>query len=213
MTDDPRRLVEAGYDQMAEQYLASKHPLDEATAGWLAALLADHPAPARVLDLGCGAGVPVTRWLAERASVTGVDLSAAQLALAARHAPSARLIRADMTRVAFRPASFDAVVALWSIIHVPRGEQAALVERIATWLRPGGLFLTTWAIHAWEGQEADWEGWGAPMWWSHFDEATNLALLEQAGFTIERSERRTGGGESWRWTLARWAPGDARDVT
>lgn len=108
-----------------------------------------------------------------------------------------------MTAVAFAPASIDAVVALWSIIHVPRAEQGALVRRIHDWLRPGGRFLATWAIHAWEGQEADWEGWGAPMWWSHHDEATNQALLVQAGFVIERSERCASGGETWRWILAR----------
>ncbi|MCC6628573.1 MAG: methyltransferase domain-containing protein [Chloroflexi bacterium] len=203
MQDDPKRLVEAGYDQLAGPYLAGKPPLAAATADWLMALLAGLPSTATVLDLGCGAGLPVTRWLAERAAVTGVDVSAAQLALAARHVPGARFLQADMTAVDVVSASVDAVVALWSIIHVPRGEQAALVGRIHDWLRPGGRFLATWAIHAWEGQEADWEGWGAPMWWSHHDEATNQALLGQAGFAIERSERRAGGGETWRWILAR----------
>lgn len=76
-THAPKRLVEAGFDHVAAQYLASKRPLDEATVGWLAALLAGYPATAAVLDLGRGAGVPITRWLAERATVTGGDVSAA----------------------------------------------------------------------------------------------------------------------------------------
>ena len=41
------------------------------------------------------------------------------------------------------------------------------------------------------------------MWWSHHDAATNLALLEQAGFVIERAEQRSDGGETWLWVLAR----------
>jgi SAM-dependent methyltransferase len=203
MTDDPKRVVEAGYDRMAEQYLASKQALGADTEALLEELVAGLPATAAVLDLGCGAGVPVTRWLAGRVAVTGVDLSAAQLALAARHAPGARLIKADMTAVDFPPASFDAAIALNSIIHVPREEQAPLVGRIHAWLRPGGRFLATWAIGAWEGKEDNWEGWGAPMWWSHHDAATNLALLERAGFAIERAERRAGAGETWLWALAR----------
>ena len=33
-----------------------------------------------MLDLGCGAGVPATRWLADRSfTVTGMDVSARQL--------------------------------------------------------------------------------------------------------------------------------------
>ncbi len=203
MTNDTTRLVEAGYDRMAGQYLASKGPLAATTEALLEELVAGLPPTAAVLDLGCGAGVPVTRWLAERVAVTGVDLSAAQLALAARHVPGARLIKADMTTVTFPPSSFDGVVAFYSIIHVPRQEQGRLVGRIHDWLRPGGRFLATWAIGAWEGQEDDWEGWGAPMWWSHHDAATNLALLEQAGLAIERAERRADGGETWLWVLAR----------
>jgi cyclopropane fatty-acyl-phospholipid synthase-like methyltransferase len=203
MADDPKRMVESGYDVMAEQYLTSKQPLAAPVEELLEGLVAGLPPTATVLDLGCGAGVPVTRWLAERAAITGVDLSAAQLALAARRVPGVRLIKADMTAVAFPPASFDAVSALWSIIHVPRAEQSALVERIHDWLRPGGRFLATWAVHDWEGWEADWEGWGAPMWWSTHDAATSLALLERAGFAIERAERLTGADETWLWVLAR----------
>jgi SAM-dependent methyltransferase len=204
MADDPKRLVEAGYDVMAEQYLASKQPLAAPVEALLEALVAGLPPTATVLDLGCGAGVPVTRWLAERAAVTGVDVSAAQLALATRSVPGTRLIKADMTAVDFPTASFDAVIALWSIIHVPREEHGALVGRIRDWLRPGGRFLATWSLHGWEGREEDWEGWGAPMWWSIHDAATNLALLERAGFAIERAERLTGGAdETWLWALAR----------
>ena len=102
----------------------------------------------------------------------------------------------------FEPACFDAVVALHSIIHVPREQQASLLGRILTWLRPGGGFLATWAIDEWEGQEADWEGWGAPMWWSHFGADDNLAMLIAAGFTIDpptgsRKTARRGCG-CWR---------------
>ena len=45
-----------------------------------------------------------------------------QLAIARENAPRARFVRADMTEVDFAPESFDAVVAFYSIIHVPRDE-------------------------------------------------------------------------------------------
>ena len=207
MSDDPRkRLVASGYDRMADAYLRSKGPLLPPVEALLLALTAGLPPEAPVLDLGCGAGVPVTRWRAARCAVTGVDLSARQLALARGHVPGATFIQSDMAAIDFPPDSFAAVVATYAIIHLPREEQHALLARIARWLRPGGCFLATWPRDAWEGEEADWCGWGAPMWWSHHGRDTTLALLRAAGFAIDRAEEIADGDETWLWVLAR-APG------
>ncbi|HET8630014.1 MAG TPA: class I SAM-dependent methyltransferase [Thermomicrobiales bacterium] len=201
-SEERKRLVEAGYDRIAERYLASRDALTPETVALLERLLRGTPVEAPVLDLGCGAGVPVARRLAQRRPVIGVDRSARQLALARRLVPGATLLRADMAAVAFRPATFGGVVALSSIIHVPRPEQPPLLARIHRWLRPGGGFLATWAVAAWEGEDRDWLGWGTPMWRSHFDGATNLALLREAGFSIEAAELRSDS-ERWLWVLAR----------
>jgi cyclopropane fatty-acyl-phospholipid synthase-like methyltransferase len=202
-----RIVVEAGYDRVAERYLASKDPEDPTTLAALEELSRGFSPGAGVLDLGCGAGVPVTRWLARRFAVTGVDVSARQLELARRHIPRANLIKADMIDLSFEAESFDAVVAFHSIIHVPRAEHPALLGEIRRWLRPGGAFVATWALGAWEGEEEDWGGWGAPMLWSHHDGETSLKLLRDAGFAVERAEARTTSGargdESWLWVLAR----------
>ena len=48
-------------------------------------------------------------------------------------------------------ASFDAVVCLYAIIHVPLDLQPALISNIATWLRPGGWLLMTAGQDAWTG--------------------------------------------------------------
>lgn len=198
-----KRLVERGYDRMAERYLASKGALGAETAELLDALTRGLDGEAAILDLGCGAGVPVTRWLAGRFRVTGVDLSARQLALAREAVPGATFIRGDMAEMDFAPGSFAAIVSLYAIIHLPREEHPALLARIARWLAPGGGFLATWPVTAWEGEERDWHGWGAAMWWSHHGSEENLALLRAAGFVIERAETRTSGEETWLWVLAR----------
>ena len=202
-----KRVVETGYERVAKRYLASKDAEDPTTLAALEELTRELPQGAAVLDLGCGAGLPVTRWLARRFAVTGVDISARQLELARRHVPAARFLRADMAALSFAPETFDAVVAFHSIIHLPRAEHPALLDGIQRWLKPGGGFLATWALGAWEGEEGDWEGWGAPMRWSHHDGETSLELLRGAGFAIERAEARTTrgarGDESWLWVLAR----------
>jgi cyclopropane fatty-acyl-phospholipid synthase-like methyltransferase len=202
-----KRVVETGYDRVAERYLASKDAEDPTTLAALDELARELSPGAAVLDLGCGAGVPATRRLAQRFAVTGVDLSTRQLELARQHVPAANFLKADMTDVSFAPEAFDAVVAFHSIIHLPRAEHPALLGKIRRWLKPGGVFLATWALGEWEGEENDWEGWGAPMRWSHHDGETSLELLRGAGFAIERAEARTTrgtrGDESWLWVFAR----------
>ncbi len=200
---DGERIVESGYDRIAEQYLATKDAGDPIVLAALEQLASIVASGSPVLDLGCGAGVPVLQWLAQHFVVTGVDISARQLQLAHEHVPAATLIRASMTTVDFPPAKFDAVVAIHSIIHVQRDAQPMLVRRIHCWLQPGGAFLATWALRASEGTEDNWEGWGAPMWWSHYDAETNLRMLQDAGFRIESADLHTGGGETWLWVIAR----------
>ena len=202
-----KRVVETGYDRIAERYLASKDAEDPTTLAALDELARELSPGAAVLDLGCGAGVPATRRLAQRFAVTGVDLSTRQLELARQHVPAANFLKADMTDLSFAPEAFAAVVAFHSIIHLPRAEHPALLGKIRRWLKPGGVFLATWALGEWEGEENDWEGWGAPMRWSHHDGETSLELLRGAGFAIERAEARTTrgtrGDESWLWVFAR----------
>lgn len=198
---DPKKLVETGYNQMAEQYLAHKNVDEPAMLATLEQLASTLPVGATVLDLGCGAGVPGTQWLAQRFIVTGVDISEQQLALAQQHVPNATFIKADMSALHFPPDSFNAVVAFYSIIHLPRTEHPALLARLYRWLTPGGVFLATWPLTEWEGEEQNWEGWGATMWWSHYGQERNLEMLREAGFTITSAEVRASGGETWLWVL------------
>jgi 2-polyprenyl-3-methyl-5-hydroxy-6-metoxy-1,4-benzoquinol methylase len=203
-----RRTVESGYDQIAEQYLATKDSEDPLALKALEDLASLLPSEAAVLDLGCGAGVPITRWLADRGfAVTGVDVSAKQVELARTYVSDGTFLRADMTEAVFAPESFDAVVAFHSIIHVPRTEHPALLKSIYRWLKPAGALLATMTVTDYEGRDEDWEGWGAPMVWSHYGRNANVAMLREAGFEIRYAEPRTGGGtgdgmETWLWVLA-----------
>ena len=208
MNGPHRRTVESGYNQMAERYLATKDPEDPLALRALEDLASLLPPEAAVLDLGCGAGVPVTRWLANRGfAVTGVDVSAKQLELARKYVPNGTFRKADMTEATFAAESFDAVVAFHSIVHVPRAEHLTLLKSIYRWLKPRGAFLATMTVADYEGRDENWEGWGAPMVWRHYHRKANVAMLREAGFEIRYAERRTGGGtgdetETWLWVLA-----------
>ena len=171
---------------MAEQYLASKNPEDPLTLAALEDLASLLPSEAAVLDLGCGAGVPVTRWLADRGfAVTGVDVSAKQLELARTDVPGGTFIKADMTEVVFEPESLRRRGRL--PLHHPRAtHRTSRASRRASTAgsRPGGALLATMTVADYEGRDEDWEGWGAPMVWSHYDGDTSVAMLREAGFEI-----------------------------
>jgi SAM-dependent methyltransferase len=185
---DPKRIVAAGYDVVAERYLewSGKRPSGPRLR-WLAKALELIPPGADVLELGCGAGIPMTAALAEGRRVTGVDISATQIELARRNVAAATFLQADMTTLDFPAASFDAVVAFYSLTHVPRYEQGPLLARIARWLRPGGVFIASMGV---EDDPGDVEhGWlGVDMYFSHFGAKQNRRLVERAGLKVEEAE-------------------------
>lgn len=131
----------------------------------------------------------MTRRLAETAQVLGVDISAGQVARARRNVPDATFLEADMTSLELPDASFDAVVAFYSLTHVPRDELAGLLVRIRSWLRPGGVLIATMGVEDDPGTvEAAWLG--VEMYFSHFSAPRNRRLVEKAGLVVEEAEVR-----------------------
>lgn len=194
--NDERDMVRRGYDALSYHYRADDAG-DGQYAPWLADLHLRLPAAAAVLDLGCGCGVPVARFLADAGHhVTGVDISDVQIERARHLVPTGTFLRADATRLDLPPASFDAVVCLYALIHMPLADQPRVIREIADWLRPGGELLATVGSTAWTGTDDNWLGGTAPMWWSHADAATYRLWLQEACLTITSEEfipEGTGG--------------------
>ena len=177
-----------GYDEVAERYLEWS-PLRPSAARltYVRRALELIPESARVLELGCGAGIPLTVALATGRTVTGVDISAAQIDAARRNVPGATFLHADMTSLAFDAGSFDAVVAFYSLTHVPRDDVPPLLARIREWLAPGGVLIATMGVEDDPGTiEEDWLG--VPMYFSHFSARKNRRLVEAAGFRIDSAD-------------------------
>jgi SAM-dependent methyltransferase len=139
--------------------------------------------PRRVLDAGCGSGASLL-WLEELAQggrVHGVDLSRDAL-LFSRSRGRSRLAQASVIQLPFRDESFDLLVSVDVLQHLPRGggDQAALREAWRV-LRPGGLFLLRTNCEA-PGRR------NRPEFHDfHFYSARELsALFEEAGFVVAR---------------------------
>jgi SAM-dependent methyltransferase len=181
----PKEVVRRGYDVVSFAYRRDDE-VDGVYAEWLEELSSRMPEGADVLDLGCGYDVPTDRWLAAHGfHVLGVDLSPVQIDRARKLVPGARYMCADMTTLDLPERSMDAVVALYSLIHVPIGEQRPLLASISAWLRPGGYLLTIVGAEPWTGTLNNWLGAGGAMYWSHEGADTYRSWLLEAGFELE----------------------------
>jgi ubiquinone/menaquinone biosynthesis C-methylase UbiE len=101
------------------------------------------PAPARVLDIGCGAGRS-TVALSERGySVVAIDLSEALLTIARDRHPALDFRAMDATRLQFDADSFDAALFSYNGLDViyPLAGRLACVAEVQRVLRPLGAFV------------------------------------------------------------------------
>ncbi len=206
---DPKEIVARGYDAIALRYAEWAARVESPALEWLRDLDARLADDSDVLELGCGRGVPVTRELARRHRVTGVDMSAVQIELARHHVPEASFVHADAVELDIAAASFDAIVALFLFGHVPVREQPGLIQHACSWLRPGGHMLATFgAGRAGEDIDSDWLG--VPMFFASLGGDAYVPLLREEGLEPLRDEvvvqREPGHGDiAFRWVLARAA--------
>jgi ubiquinone/menaquinone biosynthesis C-methylase UbiE len=110
----------------------------------LEAIAPEFAAAREVLDVGCGNGAYLTKFVAAPGSrsVTGVDLTFEML-LSARNRVGApcRLIRANVAQLPFKPESFDFIFASHVIQFI--GDVEGVVAEFARCLQPGGVLIAT----------------------------------------------------------------------
>lgn len=101
----------------------------------------DRLAPgARVLDLGCGTGVPTAGMLAETGlEVVGVDVSTEMLALARRNVPTGRFVAMDLMELDGSLGEFDGVCAFFSLLMLRKEDIPRVLRRTKALLRPGAV--------------------------------------------------------------------------
>jgi len=106
------------------------------TYGYLKAIVRHVPRGAKLLELGCGSGLQLA---ATRYEVAAVDLSLTSL----KGAPEGyrHRLQADVTRLEFRPATFDAIAASCFWEHIAPEQKEVMLEKFSRWLRPGGLLV------------------------------------------------------------------------
>ncbi len=186
---DFRKIVKEGYNAIADRYLAERRR-DSQDIRLLGEFIARLPVNAKVLDAGCGAGIPISQMLSEHFRVTGVDFSEAQIELAKKHVPNGTFICQDMTKLDFPDESFDGICSYYAIIHIPREDHQPLLANFHRMLKPGGLaLLCLGAEHLIDDIDENYLG--TRMYWSHYDTETYLKMLEECGFSVIWSKHIT----------------------
>ena len=181
-------IVRKGYNKIASKYNASRHRFkNDRELEYFTSLL---PEGGKILDAGCGAGVPIAQFLVEHGFlVTGVDFSTSMLELARQQVPEAKFVEGDITQLTFPDCVFDGIVSTYTIIHVPKEKHATIYQNFYRVLKQGGILFLCTGPDEWEGTE---EYMGTTMFWSHPRKEKSLSLIKQAGFEIIRDEITSG---------------------
>ena len=181
-TVDFKQTVKQGYNAIANRYLAER-TRDSEDVRLLDGFIERLPINGKVLDAGCGAGIPISQMLSEHFNVTGVDFSEAQIKLAKKHVPKANFICQDMTKLDFPENTFDGICSYYAIIHIPREEHQSLLANFYRMLKPSGVaLLCLGAEHLMDDIDKNYLG--TRMYWSHYDTETYLKMLKDCGFSI-----------------------------
>ena len=133
----------------------------------------------RVLDIGAGSGRSSIMVLLERPKTTLVALDNFSATYIRDHGPDklkanlraagvdgrAEVVSADMRKLPFPDASFDAIVSTYAIDHLPRNDIPGALAEAARVVRPGGEFLLEDhvprcldAVCVWPGDDARRQG-------------------------------------------------------
>lgn len=150
-------------------------------ANWLETFADSLPSGGRVLDLGCGAGEPIARWLIDQGfAVTGIDFAEAMLAIARERWPDGDWRNADMRRLDLGD-TFDGIVAWGSFFHLTPDEQRISIGHLARHLNADGSLLVTVGPRA--GEVTGTVG-GEPVYNASLSPAEYVTCLEDNGLRL-----------------------------
>ena len=166
-------------------------------AKYFAEIAARIPAGAPVLDLGCGSGVPISRFFIDYGfALTGVDAAPAMIAICRERFPDATWIVEDMRKLALG-RRFHAIFAWDSFFHLPPDDQRAMFPTFQAHAAPGALLLFTSGPKA---GEPIGNLFGEPLYHASLDEAEYRSLLAANGFEVlsyRAEEQDIGGRTAW----------------
>jgi SAM-dependent methyltransferase len=164
---------------------------------WLDRFLVYVPGSGTVLDIGCGMGEPIARYVIESGrGVVGVDSSSAMIKMARGRFPGSEWIVGDMRQLALG-RRFDGIVAWDSFFHLPANDQRTMFRRFANHAEVGAPLMFTSGTSC---GEAVGSYCGEPLYHASLDSSEYRGLLELNGFQVREhraEDPQCGGHTVW----------------
>jgi len=146
----------------------------------------------QLLDIGCGTGLFIRRYLRHGGEVTGIDISTGMIARAVTFFPDERFLVGNAEFLPFKPDSFDSVSSLLAFSYLTRPLQT--LQDCLRILRPGGriavctlgknVFTSGLPALLVIGEKMKIRRVGVGTFTEHYYTAKEMyELLEEAGFT------------------------------
>lgn len=182
-----QRAVRASYDAIAEEYASRldgelvHKPFDRQLLDAFAA----QTKHGLVADLGCGPGM-ATQYLHDAGvRVLGMDLSPRMVQRATSLHPALKFECGDFTRLEVLDGAWSGIVALYSLIHLPREAVQDVLRDFFRVLSPGGSLLLAFHVGSEIRHASDW--WDKPVEldFVFFQMAEMLSYVWGAGFDTE----------------------------
>ena len=147
---------------------------------WLDPFVTAVPEGGRILDLGCGSGEPIARYLLDRGcSVVGIDYAPQMIEIAQQNLPQADWHVLDMRHLP-NLGRFDGILSWDGFFHLSIDEQRVCLPKLAQLLEPGGAIMLTVGPN--EGEVTGTVG-DEPVYHASLSPGEYRKILEQAGFS------------------------------
>jgi 2-polyprenyl-3-methyl-5-hydroxy-6-metoxy-1,4-benzoquinol methylase len=164
---------------------------------WLDRFASGLPKGGSILDIGCGMGEPIARYLIELGfRVTGIDASAPLIAMCKERFPEQEWLIADMRSLALG-RRFDGLLAWHSSFHLHPDDQRPMFARFAAHARPKAMLMFTSGP---EAGESVGEFEGEPLYSASLAPTEYRMLLGANGFSVvdhQADDEGCGGATVW----------------
>jgi SAM-dependent methyltransferase len=148
----------------------------------------------KLLDVGCGSGDNIVRFLEDGWDAYGVDVNEIGV-VHARKRLGNRVFQGDIFSLKFDSASFDLILFRHSLEHVH--DPVGVLREAHRLLRNGGLLVVLLPnIGSWEAKMFSkwWVALELPWHLYHFDKSSLRAVLEKSGFKCTSMQTSLGSG-------------------
>ncbi len=191
-----KNSVYQSYDKISKWYDEHRsRDLFEKT--WLDVSISYLTSGAKILDLGCGIGEPISRYFIEQEfCLTGIDVSKKLLDLAIERFPQANFICTDMREIKLNQ-KFDLIIAWHSFFHLTQNDQRAMFKTFTEHLTVNGVLLFTTGPT--EGEIWSDNG-GESLYHASLSPKEYKKLLNQHGFNLlsyQVNDEHCGGATVW----------------